>query len=196
MSTLKQLADYLGVSEKTLNNNKKLGYSVVTGENRKLDVRQSAHAFVKFQSDRIRTLSKTKSLGSKGSGKDEDDETKGLDHWKTERERLNVEKLSIGIDKDLGFLVPSSAMLEIYGGVLKQTQNHLLKISSKAQKRSDEFNPKQLRIIDDLVMDALHGLREKPADELKQYIAEIIGRYSKYHRSDEEDSDIGVDETE
>lgn len=191
MSTAKAVADYLGVSAKTLSNQSKSnGYEFVRDSNGKIIVDKSAKAFVKHQSEIIRKMKaahgRDMSIQSGNSESEKEPETS--DEWKAEKEKQGAIKIRLANEKDLGEMVPFDAIMELYNKPLSLVKSKLIDLSNQISKRL-QLSPSEMKIIDDLVHDALYELDEKGLDELQSIITPIIQRYSKYYRSSEENGD-------
>ena len=187
MSTVKVLAGKLGVSDRTIRNHQKDGYVLVLDDSSKIDIEKSVHAFVKYQSEKLRQMKAQKGRDLSGnSGSTE--EPKNIDDWKAEKEKQGAIKLQLQNEKDMGESVPVEAILELYNGPLSLVKNDLIDLSNQIQKRL-LLDPESVKIIDNLVREALEGLNKKGADELQPLIREIIERYSKYYSAATEDAD-------
>jgi len=191
VTTKKQLAEKLGVHERTIRNHERHGYSVVLNPANKIDLEKSIQAFVKYQSEVIRMIKAEKGRRSiELTGNTKQPET--AEEWKTEKEKQAAIKIKLQNEKDIGEMIPSDAMFELYNAPLGITKSKLIDISNQIQKRIPLL-PDQVKLIDDVVSDALAGLNEKGEDELQPLIKEIIERYSKYHRAAAEDADYSMD---
>ncbi|GLT20522.1 hypothetical protein GCM10007938_43070 [Vibrio zhanjiangensis] len=191
MSTAKAVAEYLGVSTKTLSNQSKSnGYEFVRDGKGKIIVDESAKAFVKHQSEIIRKMKaahgRDMSLQIGSSESEKEPETS--DEWKAEKEKQAAIKIRLQNEKDLGEMVPYEALFELYNKPLSLVKSSLIDLSNQISKRIP-LEPSDIKTIDGLVHDALHELDEKGLDELQSIITPIIQRYSKYYRSSEEDGD-------
>lgn len=187
MSTVKVLAGKLGVSDRTIRNHQKDGYALVFNDSNKVDVEKSIHAFVKYQSEKLRQMKAQKGRDlSVTSGNTE--QPKNIDDWKAEKEKQAAIKLQLQNEKDMGELVPVEAILELYNGPLSLVKNDLIDLSNQIQKRL-LLDPESVKIIDNLVRESLEGLNKKGADELQPLIQEIIERHSKYYSTANEDID-------
>lgn len=192
MSTAKVLAAALGVSTKTIRNNEKDGYALVRLDDKKIDIEKSVHAYVKYQSEKIRQMKAQKGRDlSSNSGNS--DEPENIDDWKAEKEKQGAIKIKLQNEKDLGEMVPFDAIMELYNKPLSLVKSKLIDLSNQISKRFP-LAPAEIKLIDDLVRDALDELNEKGMDELQSIITPIIERYSKYYRSAEEDVDYSLDE--
>lgn len=191
MSTAKAVADYLGVSAKTLANQAKSnGYEFVRDENGKIIVDQSAKAFVKHQSEIIRKMKAAhgRDMSIQSGNSEHEREPQNSDEWKTEKEKQGAIKIRLANEKDLGEMVPFDAIMELYNKPLSLVKSKLIDLSNQISKRTP-LDPSTIKTLDDLVHDALHELDEKGIDELQSIITPIIQRHSKYYRSAEEDGD-------
>jgi len=191
MSTAKAVADYLGVSAKTLSNQSKTnGYEFVRDKNGKIIVDESAKAFVKHQSEIIRKMKAAhgRDMSSQSGNSKSEKEPENSDEWKTEKEKQGAIKIRLQNEKDLGEMVPFDAIMELYNKPLSLVKSKLVDLPNQISKRSP-LDPSTIKIIDDLVHDALYELNEKGLDELQSIISPIIERHSKYYRSAEEDGD-------
>lgn len=194
MSSLRQLAIALGVTEKTLRNNQKLGFVLVKQPSGKIDIPPSVHAYVRFQSDHIRKLRRLEVQNQGGSSGNSDEE--GLEFWKTEKEKQHAIKLKRENDREFGVLIPTAALLELITSTMGFVKTRLLGVSGKAQKQHT-FSVEQLAVIDELTMDALQGLNAD-AEQLSALIADTLRRYAQdYRATDEgEDNSVGDDAPE
>lgn len=191
MSTAKAVADYLGVSTKTLSNQSKTnGYEFVRDGNGKIIVDKSAQAFVKHQSEIIRKMKAAhgRDMSIQSGNSESEREPQNSDEWKTEKAKQDAIKARLGNEKDLGEMVPYAAIMELYNKPLSLVKSKLTDLPNQISKRF-QLSPNKIKVIDDLVHDALYELNEKGLDELQSIIAPIIKRYSKYYRSSEEDGD-------
>ena len=200
MSTAKSVADYLGVTAKTLSNQSKTnGYEFIRDQNNKIIVDESAKAFVKHQSEIIRKMKAAhgRDMSIQSGNSESEREPQNSDEWKTEKEKQGAIKIRLQNEKDLGEMVPFDAIMELYNKPLSLVKSKLTDLSNQISKRF-QLSPSERKIIDDLVHDALYELNEKGLDELQSIISPIIQRYSKYYRSAEEDGDnlMGDDEPE
>ncbi len=96
MSTIKALADALGVTEKTVRNSKKDGYAIVLVGSKDVDVELSVHSYVKFQSEKIRKMNALvgrKLSGNSGNSNDENCDPDDDTDWKMEKEKEGAIKL-------------------------------------------------------------------------------------------------------
>lgn len=196
MSTIKALCEQLGVTPKTITNQKKLGFSLVLNKSRKIDLTLSVHAFVKHQSEMIRKMKAgtgQKTINSIGNSRISKP-PKTIDDWKLEKEKEGAIKLRLQNEKDMGELIPVEAMIELYNSPLSLAKSKLLDLSNQIQKRIP-LDPDQIETIDVVVRDALNGLNGKGSDELEQIISQVIERYSKYYSSTEESADLGMGES-
>lgn len=191
MSTAKAVADYLGVSAKTLSNQSKTnGYEFVRDDNSKIIVDQSAKAFVKHQSEIIRKMKAAhgRDMSIQSGNSEREQEPQNSDEWKTEKEKQGAIKIRLANEKDLGEMVPFDAIMELYNKPLSLVKSKLIDLSNQISKRTP-LDPSTIKTLDDLVHDALHELDEKGIDELQSIITPIIQRHSKYYRTAEEDED-------
>lgn len=191
MATAKAVADYLGISARTLKNQSESnGYDFVRDENKKILLVESAHAFVKHQSEIIRKMKAAhgRDMSTQSGNSKNESEPQNSDDWKAEKEKQGAIKIRLQNEKDLGELIPFDAIIELYNKPLSLVKSKLLDLSNQVSKRI-QLNPSEIKIIDDLVLVALHELDEKGMDELQAIISPIIERYSKYYRSSETDED-------
>ena len=191
MSTAKAVADYLGVSTKTLSNQSRTnGYEFIRDDSGKIIVDQSAKAFVKHQSEIIRKMKAAhgRDMSIQSGNSHSEIEPQNSDEWKAEKEKQAAIKIRLQNEKDLGEMVPYSALMELYNKPLSLLKSKLIDLSNQISKRIP-LDPSTIKTIDDLVHDALHELDEKGIDELQSIISAIIQRHSKYYRSPEEDGD-------
>lgn len=191
MSTAKAVADYLGVSAKTLSNQSKTnGYEFVRDAKGKIVVVDSAQAFVKHQSEIIRKMKAAhgREISVQSGNSQSETEPQNSDEWKAEKEKQGAIKIRLQNEKDLGELVPFDAIMELYNKPLSLVKSKLIDLSNQISKRFP-LDPSEIKTIDDLVRDALNELNEKGLDELQAIISPIIERYSKYYRTSEEDRD-------
>lgn len=193
--TEKAVADYLGVSDRTLRNQKKNGFELEMTPSGEIDVVGSAHAFVKHQSQLIRQLSAQKGRGNSGNSSADDPETESGKNWKEEKEKQAAIKMLMANRKARGELIPVEAMIELYNAPLTLVRSKLLSLSNELQKRV-QLDPAAVKAIDDIVRDALQRLEEKGADELQDVIQKVIERYSEYYSAAEEDGDYSLVEGE
>lgn len=193
--TEKAVADYLGVSDRTLRNQKKNGFELEMTPSGEIDVIGSAHAFVKHQSQLIRQLSAQKGRGNSGNSSADDPETESGKNWKEEKEKQAAIKMLMANRKARGELIPVEAMVELYNAPLTLVRSKLLSLSNELQKRV-QLDPAAVKAIDDIVRDALQRLEEKGADELQDVIQKVIERYSEYYSAAEEDGDYSLVEGE
>ncbi|MFA0055116.1 hypothetical protein [Vibrio echinoideorum] len=191
MSTAKAVADYLGVSAKTLSNQSKTnGYEFIRDVSGKIIVDQSAKAFVKHQSEIIRKMKAAhgRDMSIQSGNSESEKDPQNSDEWKTEKEKQGAIKIRLANEKDLGEMVPFDAIMELYNKPLSLVKSKLIDLSNQISKRTP-LDPSTIKTLDDLVHDALHELDEKGIDELQSIITPIIQRHSKYYRSAEEDGD-------
>lgn len=191
MSTAKAVAEYLGISARTLSNqNKTNGYEFEKDSEGKILLVESAHAFVKHQSEMIRKMNAAhgREISVQNGNSKNELEPKNSDEWKTEKAKQDAIKVGLQNEKDLGEMVPFDAIMELYNKPLSLVKSKLIDLSNQISKRFP-LDPSTIKIIDDLVHDALYELNEKGIDELQSIISPIIERHSKYYRSSEEDGD-------
>jgi len=192
MSTIKALAVKLGVSDRTIRNHQKDGYALVYLDDKKIDIDKSVHVYVKYQSEKIRQMKAQKGRDSSGNS-GSSNEPEAITDWKAEKEKQAAIKIKLQNEQDLGESVPLDAMMELYNKPLSYIKNKLTDLSNQISKRFS-LSPAEIKLVDDLVRDALDELNEKGMDELQSIITPIIERYSKYYRSAEEDGDYSLDE--
>jgi|GEM_PF-2795815 len=191
MSTAKAVADYLGVSPRTLKNQMDTnGYELKKNEVGKILLVESAHAFVKHQSEIIRKMNAAhgREIRVQSGNSQSESEPQNSDEWKAEKEKQGAIKIRLQNEKDLGELVPFDAIMELYNKPLSLVKSKLIDLSNQISKRLP-IDPSEIKTIDDLVRDALNELNKKGLDELQAIISPIIERYSKYYRASEEDRD-------
>lgn len=188
MSTAKKLAEQLGISVKTISNQKKLGYELVLNDSGKVLLDESVQAYVKHQSEIIRKMKAQKGRDTSGnSGNSQSgSDLQNVDDWKMEKEKQAAIKIRLQNEKDMGELIPVDAMIELYNSPLSLVKSKLVDLSNQIQKRIP-LNPEQVKLIDEVVSDSLNALNEKGEDELSKIISQIIERYSKYYSSADED---------
>lgn len=194
MATAKAVADYLGISAKTLSNQSKTnGYEFKKDESGKILLEKSAHAFVKHQSEIIRKMKAAhgREMSVQSGNSESDSEPKNADDWKAEKEKQAAIKIRNQNDFDMGMLVPFDAIVELYNKPLSLVKSKLLDLSNQISKRF-KLDPTEIKVIDNLVLDALNELNSKGLDELQSIISPIIERYSKYYRAPEADGDNRV----
>lgn len=191
MATAKQVAEYLGISARTLKNQSDSnGYEFVKDENNKILLEESAHAFVKHQSEIIRKMKAAhgREMALQSGNSESESEPKNADDWKEEKEKQGAIKIRLRNELDIGELIPSIALFELYNKPLSLVKSGLLDLSNQISKRI-QLDPHQIQLIDQLVYKALGNLNGKTRDELQPLISNIIERYSKYYRSSSEDAD-------
>jgi len=196
MSTAKAVAEYLGISPKTLKNQKdKNGYDFKYDADGKILPEKSARAFVKHQSEIIRKMKAAhgREISVQSGNSESETEPKNSDEWKAEKEKQGAIKIRLQNEKDLGELVPFDAIMELYNKPLSLVKSKLIDLSNQISKQFP-LAPSEIKTIDDLVRDALNELNEKGQDELQAIISPIIERYSKYYRTSEEDRDNHMDD--
>lgn len=184
----KDVAIALGITEKTLRSNEAKGFVLVKQASGKIDLTQSVHAYVKFQSERIRILQRLQVQNQTGSSGNSDEE--GLEFWKTEKEKQHAIKLKRENDREFGVLIPTAALLELITSTMCFVKTRLLGVSGKAQKQHT-FSVEQLAVIDELTMDALQGLNAD-AEQLSALIADTLRRYAQDYRATDEGEDNSV----
>lgn len=192
MSTIKALAAKLGVSDRTIRNHQKDGYTLVHLDDKKIDIEKSVHAYVKYQSEKIRQMKAQQGRDCGGNSGNRNEPEKITD-WKAEKEKQAAIKIKLQNELDLGELVPFDAIMELYNKPLSFVKNRLTDLSNQISKRFS-LSPAEIKLVDDLVRDALDELNEKGMDELQSIITPIIERHSKYYSSAEEDVDHSLDE--
>lgn len=187
MSTIKELAAKLGISERTIRNHRKDGYDLALNEREKIDIDKSVHSYVKYQSEKIRFIKAQQGrelTGNNGNTK----EPENAEEWKAEKEKQAAIKGRLANEKDLGEMVPFEAILELYNKPLAFVKRELLDATNQLSKRLP-ISPEQKKAIDDFIRSSLERLNEKGMDELQPLISEIIERHSKYYSAASEDSD-------
>lgn len=187
MSTIKELAATLGVSERTVRTHRKVGYALVLKASDEIDIEKSVHAFVKYQSEKLRQMKAQKGRdlsGNSGNTK----EPENAEEWKAEKEKQAAIKLRLQNEKDLGAMVPFEAIIELYNKPLSFVKRELLDATNQLSKRLP-ISPDQKKALDGFIRSSLERLNEKGMDELQPLISEIIERHSKYYSTAAEGSD-------
>ncbi len=185
MSTVKVLAGQLGVSDRTIRSHKKDGYCLVFLSGNKVDIEKSVHAYVKYQSEIIRKMkAQTGRILSCSSGNSKQPKT--LEDWKLEKEKQSAIKIRLQNEYDLGELIPIDALMDLYNKPLSYVKRELLDVSNRLSKRI-QLDPASIKLIDDLVREALEGLNEKGLNELQEIITPILEGHSKYYSATDED---------
>lgn len=191
--TQKSLASYLGVSERTIFNQLEDGYELVFSSDDEVDVIQSAHAYVKHQSEKIRLLSASLNRSKTGNTKSQVGISDQNINWKEEKEKQGAIKLKIANQISLGEFIPAACLTELLNGTLTLFRSKLTGISNQIQKRVP-LEPDVAKALDDEAEAALMLLNEKSGDELRDLIRQAILRHSEMHRTAEQDADSSVDE--
>ncbi|MDO6498059.1 hypothetical protein [Photobacterium sanguinicancri] len=96
-------------------------------------------------------------------------------------------------DLEMGELVPAAAMVDLYIEPMTHVKNKLLDIPNELQKHFP-LEPGKLKIVDEVVRNALYKLDEKDGDELQSVIQNVIERHSKHYGAAVEDGDNRLDE--
>ena len=194
MSTIKKLANVLGVRDRTIRNHRNDGYAVVIGDDNKIDVDKSVHAFVKYQSETIRMMKAKNGRNASGiSGNTKEPES--VEEWKAEKEKQGAIKLRLQNEKDLGEMVPMAALFELYNKPLSLVKRQLLDSTNQLSKRLPVSIDTKKKF-EDLIRDALDELNEKSLNELQPVIGGIIERHSKYYSAAAEGADDCMDDDE
>ena len=192
--TLKALSEALGVTDKTIRNQRKKGFTPVNTDSGTIDIELSVKAYVAHQSEIIRQMSADlgRNFGRKNGISDPyDDEEKAETDWKKEKEKQSAIKIKLANDRDMGLLLPLEAFLDLYNAPLTLFRGKVTGIANDAQKRIS-LTPEQVQVVSDVSREALESLREKDADELQSIIEKIVERYSRYYSTSEEDGDHSV----
>ncbi|GAB3528627.1 hypothetical protein [Photobacterium alginatilyticum] len=165
--SIKAVSNILGVTERTVRNQRSNGYALVRKDNGSVDVEESVRSYVKFQSDIIRQLNAVNgrnSSGNSGSSGNREDDFSGKD-WKEEKDKQAALRMKRQNDLAMGELIPVAAMVDLYIEPMTHVKNKLLDIPNELQKHFP-IEPDNLKVVDEVVRNALYKLDEKDGDEL------------------------------
>ncbi|MCG7587100.1 hypothetical protein [Photobacterium sp. OFAV2-7] len=193
--SIKAVSNILGVTERTVRNQRSNGYALVRKDNGSVDVEESVRSYVKYQSDIIRQLNAVNgrnSSGNSGSSGNREDDLSGKD-WKEEKDKQAAIKMQLQNGQATGELVPAAAMIELYIEPMTHVKNKLLDIPNELQKHFP-LEPGKLKVVDEVVRNALYKLDEKDGDELQSVIQNVIERHAKHYGAAAEDGDNRLDE--
>ncbi|UTV26393.1 terminase small subunit [Photobacterium atrarenae] len=193
--SIKAVAEILGVTERTIRNQRSNGYALVRTADGEIDVAESVKSYVKHQSEIIRQLnaaSGRKPSGNSGNTGNTEGDFQGKD-WKEEKDKQAAIKMQLHNAQATGELVPAAAMIELYIEPLMHVKNKLLDLPNELQKHLP-LEPGQLKVIDEVVRNALYKLDEKDGDELQSVIQNVIERHAKHYGAAAEDGDNRLDD--
>lgn len=193
--SIKAVSNILGVTERTVRNQRSNGYALVRKDNGSVDVEESVRSYVKYQSDIIRQLhavSGRNSTGNSGSSGNREGDFSGKD-WKEEKDKQAALRMKRQNDLEMGELIPAAAMVDLYIEPMTHVKNKLLDIPNELQKHFP-IEPENLKVVDEVVRNALYKLDEKDGDELQSVIQNVIERHSKHYGAAAEDGDNRLDE--
>jgi len=193
--SIKAVSNILGVTERTVRNQRSNGYALVRKADGSIDVDESVKSYVKHQSEIIRLLSSSsgrKPTGNNGSTGNTDGDFQGKD-WKEEKDKQAALRMKRQNDLEMGELIPAAAMVDLYIEPMTHVKNKLLDIPNELQKHFP-IEPENLKVVDEVVRNALYKLDEKDGDELQSVIQNVIERHSKHYGAAAEDGDNRLDE--
>ena len=147
MTTIKALAVKLGVTDRTIRNHQKDGYALVQLDDKKIDIDKSVHAYVKYQSEKIRQVKAQQGRDSGGNSGNRN-EPKEISDWKVEKDKQAAIKITLQNERDIGESVPYEAIMELYNKPLSFVKNQLTDLSNQISKRFS-LSPAEIKLVDD-----------------------------------------------